>query len=250
MVKMKNKTALISGAAGDIGREIALTLSREGACLSLCDLDFKRLEKVKKEIENLNGARVLITKTDISKEAEIKHLVTKTGEHFGRIDILVNNAAICKMVPIAEITAAEWDRVMAVNLKSVFLLSREVFALMKEKASGKIINIASAAAKLGGIAAGAHYSASKAGVICFTKSLALQAAPFNINVNCVCPGPIKTSMTDAWGEDVNRRFAAQIPFKRYGRPEDVAAAVAFLASDKARYITGEILDVNGGLIMD
>lgn len=121
---------------------------------------------------------------------------------------------------------------------------------MKERRSGRIISIASAAAKIGGLAAGAHYAASKAGVICFTKSLALQVAPYHINVNAVCPGLTATEMTDAWGEETNRAFKETIPWKDYGKPEDVAETVAFLASDRARYITGEILDVNGGLVMD
>jgi 3-oxoacyl-[acyl-carrier protein] reductase len=154
------------------------------------------------------------------------------------------------MIPILDIEVAEWDKIMAVNLRGVFLMCREAFKIMKEKRSGKIISIASAAAKTGGAAAGAHYSASKAGVICFTKSLAIQAAPFKINVNAVCPGPISTEITEAWGDETNRAFAQNIPWKEYGRPEDVANAICFLASNKARYITGEMLDVNGGLIMD
>jgi 3-oxoacyl-[acyl-carrier protein] reductase len=137
-----------------------------------------------------------------------------------------------------------------VNLRGCFLMSREAFRLMKSRRAGKIISIASAAAKMGGITAGAHYAASKAGVIAFAKSLALEAAPYRINVNIVCPGPTETDMTEAWGEETNRAFAARIPWKEYGKPEDVAEAVSFLASDRASYITGEVLDVNGGLVMD
>ncbi len=173
-----------------------------------------------------------------------------TAKEFGRIDILVNCAGICQKIPLLQIKVADWDRTMAVNLRSVFLFSREVLPRMQAQGSGRIVNIASAAGKIGGISAGAHYSASKAGVMCLTKSLALEAAPCKINVNAVCPGPTKTEMTDAWGEQENETFAAKIPFKEYGQPEDVAQAVLFLASDRARYITGEILDVNGGLIMD
>jgi len=121
---------------------------------------------------------------------------------------------------------------------------------MGTRGTGKIVSIASAAAKLGGLTAGAHYAASKAGVIALTKSLALAAAPHKVNVNAVCPGPTTTDMTDAWGTETNRAFAERIPWKEYGRPQDIAEAVAFLASDRARYITGEVLDVNGGLVMD
>jgi 3-oxoacyl-[acyl-carrier protein] reductase len=154
------------------------------------------------------------------------------------------------MIPISKIEVEEWDRVMAINLRSGFLFCREVHRYMKEKQSGKIINLASASGKIGGVAAGAHYSASKAGVICFTKSMAQFSAPYKINVNAVCPGPIKTEMTNEWGEEMNKNFAEKIPFKEYGLPEDVAEAVLFLATERSRYITGEILDVNGGFVMD
>ena len=129
-------------------------------------------------------------------------------------------------------------------------MAREALRRMNERRSGKIVSIASAAAKLGGLTAGAHYAASKAGVIALTKSLALAAAPCHVNVNAVCPGPTTTDMTDALGAETNRTFEEKIPWKEYGQPQDVAEAVAFLASDRARYITGEVLDVNGGLVMD
>ena len=187
---------------------------------------------------------------DVANESEVKQLFTQTLEHYGRLDVVVNTAAICRNIGILDITVDDWDSIVAVNLRGTFLVGREAFRVMKEQRSGRIIFFASAAAKIGGLAAGAHYSASKAGVICFTKSLALQAAPYKINVNAVCPGPIRTAMTVAWGDKVNREFVEKIPWKEYGEPEDVAAAVLFLASDGARYITGEILDVNGGLVMD
>jgi 3-oxoacyl-[acyl-carrier protein] reductase len=186
----------------------------------------------------------------VSNETSVQVMMGQILAARGGVDLLVNNAGICQMKPILDITVAEWDRTMAINLRGTFLCSREVFRHMRERRQGGIISIASAAGKLGGLAAGAHYSASKAGVMCFTKSLALQAAPYRINVNAVCPGPTSTEMTAAWGKDVNDDFAAKIPWKEYARPTDIAEAVAFLASAKARYITGEILDVNGGLVMD
>jgi 3-oxoacyl-[acyl-carrier protein] reductase len=196
------------------------------------------------------GGRGLSLKMDVGDEKDIKSAFAGVIDSYRTLDILMNNAGICKNVLISDIEADEWDRFMVINLRSVFLCSKEALKIMKEKRYGKIINMGSAAAKIGGVVAGAHYSAAKAGVICFTKSLALQAAQFNINVNAIAPGPIATKMTEVWGEELNRVFREKIPLKRYGTPADVAEVALFLASDKSNYITGEVIDINGGLIMD
>jgi len=246
---LQGRVAIVTGGAQGIGRAICVALAREGADVVVADLNTSKAAVVAAELEAM-GRRNLPIRVDVASEQSVLDLYGSVTAEFGCPDILVNSAGICRMIPILDIEVTEWDRILAVNLRGTFLMSREAFRLMREKQYGKIINIASAAAKIGGLAAGAHYSASKAGVICFTKSLALQAAPYKVNVNAVCPGPTATEMTDAWGEETNVAFAEKIPWKQYGQPEDVAEAVAFLASDKARYITGEILDVNGGLVMD
>ncbi len=241
------KVAIVTGSGGGIGRAVGQSLARAGCLLVLADIDE---EAARATAALLPGQRTLVVPGDVANESEVQHLFAQTVQHYGRLDVVVNTAAICRNIGILDITVDEWDRIVAVNLRGTFLVGREAFRIMKEQRSGRIIFFASAAAKIGGVAAGAHYAASKAGVICFTKSLALQAAPYKINVNAVCPGPIRTEMTAAWGDTANREFAEKIPWKEYGEPEDVAAAVSFLASDGARYITGEILDVNGGLVMD
>ena len=242
-------TVIVTGAARDIGREICRALARDGWFVCVGDLNRAGAEETA-ALLRAEGAGASAHACDVSDETSVQAMVREILAARGAIDLLVNNAGICQMKPILDITVAEWDRTMAINLRGTFLCSREVFRHMRERRRGGIISIASAAGKLGGLAAGAHYSASKAGVMCFTKSLALQAAPYHINVNAVCPGPTSTEMTDAWGKDVNDDFAAKIPWKEYARSTDIAEAVAFLASPKARYITGEILDVNGGLVMD
>jgi 3-oxoacyl-[acyl-carrier protein] reductase len=248
-MELGGSVAIITGAGGAIGEATARLFAREGAALVLADVRPEGIDRLAREIRDQGGKASPHT-ADVSEEKDAVGLVRSTLEVLGKLDILVNNAAISMTTPILDIEAADWDRVLAVNLRSVFLLSREAFRFMKTRGEGKIISMASASAKIGGLVVGAHYAASKAGVICFTKSLALQAAPYGINVNAVCPGPTKTPMTDAWGEKANREFAAKIPFARYGEPAEIAEAILFLASARSRYITGEILDVNGGLIMD
>ncbi len=247
--ELKDQVAVVTGGAQGIGRAICHTLAASGAVVVVADLNLEGAQQAAADISR-TGARAIAARVDVAEESSVRSLYELVMRDARRLDILVNNAGICRAIPILDIDVAEWDRVLAVNLRGTFLMSREAFRLMKEQRRGKIISLASAAAKVGGLTAGAHYSASKAGVICFTKSLALQAAPFKINVNAVCPGPTATEMTEAWGDETNRAFAEKIPWKEYGQPQDIADAVAFLASSRARYITGEILDVNGGFVMD
>ncbi len=248
-MEFTDKIAVVTGGAGGIGREIVHLLASRGAGIVIGDICERSGVET---FEKLRAANVQIDfiKTDVSIVENIRSLVAKTVSTHNRIDILVNCAGISSLTKVPDITPEEWDRILAVNLRSTFFCAQEALKYMCKRKYGKIVNIASASGKIGGVAVGAHYSASKAAVICLTKSLALYAAPFNVNVNCVCPGPIATAMTDEWGQAINTSFANMIPFKRYGTPREVAEAVAFLASEAAEYITGETLDVNGGLVMD
>jgi 3-oxoacyl-[acyl-carrier protein] reductase len=169
-------------------------------------------------------------------------------EQWGQIDILVNNAGIAPMTPLEEITVEEWDLVLSVNLKGTFLCSQAVIPTLREQGSGKIINISSSAGQMGGLAVSTHYSASKAGVLGLTKTLARNLAP-HIQVNAIAPGTTESEMTREWGKETIAGLVRQIPARRLGQPSDVAAVALFLASDDSSYITGQTLSVNGGLLM-
>ena len=243
------RVAVVTGAASGIGWEAARMLGQRGATVVIADIR-EEMARAKAAGLSSEGRQADSIGTDVADVNQVRALFSRSVSTHGKIDILVNCAGICRTTSIPEITPEEWDQVLSVNLKSTFLCSQEALKFMCEKRHGKIVNVASASAKTGGVAVGAHYSASKAGILCLTKSLALFAAPYRVNVNCVCPGPVATPMTDAWGEETNTAFAGKIPLKRYGKPEEVAEAICFLCSDEASYITGETLDVNGGLVMD
>ena len=248
-MRLEGKAALVTGGARGIGRAIALALAREGADVAVCDIDLDGAKEVARQISAL-GRRALALKADISKREETKRMVEEIVARFGKIDILVNNAGIIRRGTFEEHTEEDWDRVIAVNLKGTFNCTKEVVPLMKERRYGKIINISSVAGKIGDIASAPSYGASKGAINTFTKSLARELAPYGINVNAVAPHAIETEMSAEWSEEKRRQIVSQIPLGRLGKPEEVAEAVVFLASDGVAFITGEILDVNGGYLMD
>jgi 3-oxoacyl-[acyl-carrier protein] reductase len=196
------------------------------------------------------GTVSLSLAADVADESAVRSMVVKTVEDLGGLHILVNNAGICPLRPIEEIHVREWDRVMDVNLKGPFLCAQAALPLMREQRYGRIINIASVAGKMGSLTAGAHYAASKGGLIAFTMCLARQYARFAITANVIAPGPAATDMTRDWAQEERQKLTARIPLGRMAHPQDIACAVRFLASDDAGFITGEVLDVNGGFLMD
>ena len=244
---LKDKVAIVTGAARGIGFEIATRLAQSGASVALVDL---RGEEVREAVGKLraSGWSAIPLVADISSGTEVQSMTKTVLYQWNRIDILVNNAGICPMTRVEDITEAEWDRVLAINLKGAFLCSQAVISTMRKQQSGKIINISSNAGQMGGIAVGIHYSASKAGILGLTKSLARILAP-DIQVNAVAPGTTESEMTRGWDVETVSNIVKQIPLRRLGRPEDTAAAVHFLASDAAGFITGHTLCVNGGLLM-
>lgn len=244
---LNNHVAIITGAGKGIGRAISMLLAQNGATVIASDKDVKTARQT---VELCPKGQHLAIETDVTSESSICDTFKMVLNKYGRVDIVVSNAGIFKPTPILELTADEWDLMMSINLRGTFIVGREAFRAMKDQRYGKIINIASTAGKTAGANNGAHYAVSKAGVICFTKSLARQAAPFNINVNAVCPGPTETDMVNQWDPKSKAMVLNQIPLNRFSSPIDIANGVLFLASDYARNVTGEILDVNGGMIMD
>lgn len=242
-----NKVALVTGGARGIGRAIALTLAEQGADVAVVDLNQTDVENVAAEIEKL-GRRSLALTGSVSNAADVEDFIKKTSDEFGKIDILVNNAGITRDTLLMRMKEEDWDSVIEVNLKGAFLCTKTVSRIMMKQKYGRIINISSVVGLMGN-AGQANYSASKAGVIGLTKSVARELASRNITVNAIAPGFIVTSMTDVLSEDVKGKLKEQIPMGRLGMPEDIANTVVFLASDSASYITGQTIAVDGGMVM-
>ncbi len=248
LMRLRGKIAIVTGAAQGIGRAIALGLAREGANVVVADIDTAKVEHVFREIETA-GSQALATALDVSNEASVTRMKDAVLQRFGRIDILVNNAGIYTTFPVAEMEEKEWDRVIDTNLGGNFLCSRAVVPAMRSQKSGRIISIASSIAYKGA-KNGAHYAASKAGIIGFVRALAREVASDRITVNAICPGVTDTAQPRGHRSDEELyAMANQIPLGRIGQPKDIVGPVLFLASDAAAYITGQALIVTGGGFM-
>lgn len=248
MLNLKNKIAVITGGSRGIGKEIAKKLAYNGANIVI-NYTSKEEEalKTKEDIENL-GAKCIVIKCDVSKSEEVNEMINKTIKEFGRVDILVNNAGITKDNLIMKMKEEDFDKVIDINLKGVFNCTKAVTRPMMKNKYGKIINISSVVGIIGNAGQG-NYCASKAGVIGFTKSAARELASRNININAVAPGFIDTDMTKVLSDDIKNSMLSTIPKREFGKSEDVANAVVFLASDMSSYITGQVINVDGGMVM-
>jgi 3-oxoacyl-[acyl-carrier protein] reductase len=247
MAEFEGKTVLVTGAARGIGRAIAETFADAGADLALCDLQKDWLQETAVAVE-ARGRKALCLAADVSQAADVDACVDEAVKACGAIDVLVNNAGITKDGLLVRMSEADWDAVIAINLKGTFLFTKAVGRHMMKRRSGTIVNLASIIGLIGN-AGQCNYAASKAGVIALTKSSAKELASRSVRVNAVAPGFIQSKMTDVLTEDVRDKMLAAIPMGRFGKPEDVARAILFLAGDASSYITGQVLTISGGMVM-
>ena len=246
-MQLKDKNAIVTGSAQGIGKSIALALAKAGANIVVSDVNIEEAEKTAKEIEAL-GRKALAVKCNVADANEVTELVKKTQETFSTIDILINNAGVTRDNLMMRMEEKDWDLVLDINLKGAFLLTKAVTRIMMKQRYGRIVNMSSVIGVMGN-AGQSNYAASKGGLIAFTKSTAKEFASRNITCNAIAPGFIETAMTAKLTEEVKENYKKGIPLGRMGSVDDVANAVLFLVSEQSTYITGQVLHVDGGLVM-
>ena len=243
---MSDRVAIVTGAGQGMGRAVAMRLSAEGARVVANDVNEEAAARTAQGIQDAGGEAIAVA-GDVTSSGDVANIVDAALDRYGRIDILVNNAGVLRPTKVIDIEEDEWDWVIAVNLKGTYLCSRAVLPAMRKVGWGRIVNFSSTAGKSTSTVGGAHYTAAKAGVLGFTRHLAREAAAYGVTVNAVCPGLIDTEMVRGTIPDEQARaYADSFPIQRMGEPSEVAELVAFLASDRAAYITGASLDINGG----
>ena len=243
---MSDRVAIVTGAGQGMGRAVAQRLSADGARVVANDVNEEAAARTAKGIQDAGGEAIAVA-GDVTSSGDVANIVDAALDRYGRIDILVNNAGVLRPTKVIDIEEDEWDWVIAVNLKGTYLCSRAVLPAMRKGGWGRIVNFSSTAGKSTSTVGGAHYTAAKAGVLGFTRHLAREAAAYGVTVNAVCPGLIDTEMVRGTIPDEQARaYADSFPIQRMGEPSEVAELVAFLASDRAAYITGASLDINGG----
>ncbi|KXG76013.1 3-oxoacyl-[acyl-carrier-protein] reductase [Thermotalea metallivorans] len=247
-MNLSGKTAVITGGSRGIGRAIALKLAELGANIAINYTSTPHKAEEVVALVRQMGREAIAIRADVSDGEQVQHMMKEVEEKFSTIDILVNNAGITRDTLLMKMKDEDWDQVMAINLKGTYNCTKAVSRKMMKQRSGKIVNIASVVGVMGNVGQ-ANYAASKAGIIGFTKSVAKELATRGINVNAVAPGFIQTEMTDVLSDEVKEALLNSIPMRQLGTPEDVANVVAFLCSDDARYITGQVIHVDGGMVM-
>jgi 3-oxoacyl-[acyl-carrier protein] reductase len=249
VIDLAGQVAIVTGSGRGIGRAIADRLACAGCSTVIADIDLALAETTAADIAGRRGTLTLARMVNVTQPEAVDCLVTDTLSRFGRLDILVNNAGVQSYVSFDDMTLDEWKRVIDINLTSMFVCSKAAAAVMKPQRSGRIINLSSMSARTGGQASPPNYTTSKAGVVGLTKALARALGQYSITVNALAPGIIDTDMISHWTDDKRVAWQNQIPLARLGTSTDVANAVVFLASDLASYITGVVLDINGGYVM-